>query len=1238
MNSYSPLRYAKAYGRKGCFARGTLVSTPEGEVEIQTLRPGDEVFGYDDKGNLQVCKVTETYQHCDIEVWEYSFWGGIKLEATPNHFILNAFNAFAAIGSLEEGDCVVNYNNHLLHLISKKQCHNQMVYNLDVLPTHTFIANGLRVHNGGIGQDLRSLEGRKKKKKKKGGSTSAKEAPNTLQSRSTARVIDVLSEGEIKGLTNGERSIFFDETPYQSDDSSYNFDGIDWDIRFGTPDQVYMAGFPEIESEVGVGVAVVSDTPIVRTVSNPLLDAIRVTIKLDSLFNQNTSTGDLNPYEARIRIELKPDGGSYTTVIDDVIAGKTTAPWNKSYRFEVSGSGPWDVRLSKLTEDTDSSAVQDDVTWESYTEILDYKLTYPDTAYVGLAVNAEQFEGRVPSRAYEIDGLICRVPTNYDPDTKLYTGLWDGTWKRSWTDNNAWIMYEILTNTRFWNDRSELYGSVIDEEQVDKWSFYEAAQYCDGLVPDGNGGLESRFTFNASFMEREEAFTVIQALASSFHAMVYWVGGQMFVSVDKPSEPVKLISPANVIDGTITYQGTALRSRHTAAIVSYNDPSDGYLGAIELYEDAERVRKYGWNPHDVVAFGCTRRSQAYREGFWVIDTEWSATQTATFQVTFDNADLLPGEVVKIADPRFSGIRMSGRIVSATTISVTLDTEFDFLSGETYTLDIMMPDQRIETRTVTNSPGKSTLVTWSDSIPLNEAPPAFHMFMLTATNVAPRQFKILQIQQKEINIFEITSLLHDPNKYERIELGINRPPTSYSTLPTGPILPPTNLSYQERLYLEGAYAKSAVTLSWSPSQDPRTLYYEVSVKAPGSTWYPIEDTSQTSCEIVDTQYGQYGFRVRAVTGISQNSSWLTAEPVQIMSVLAPPSDVENFKINVVGNTTYLSWNPVTDLDLRNFELKFSPVLENGTWESSTVLIEQISKNLTSITVPTMVGTYLLKAVDYSEVYSTNAAIISTNVRAINDMNVVVLFQEDPDWTGTRTDVLISDTNELYLDSDSDVSTWDDISEVDNWVTYEGETINIGIYELAGHVDLGDIFTSTVTPTVLAYGEDLAASAVASWTDISAISDWASSASSNFGVIVEIATSDNAHPTGYGPWTELIIGDYTCRSMKFRAILFSLSADITPKVQSLSISVDMPDRVAGEEDILSDVSGTTITYDIPFMANPAIGISWQEGVQGDYYVKNNESPSGFDIQFFNASDIAVVRSFDWVAKGYGYNYTL
>lgn len=1236
MNYYSPLRYAKAYGRKGCFARGTLVSTPQGEVEIQTLRIGDEVFGYTDKGDLQICKVTETYEHEDIEVWEYQFWGGVKLQATPNHFILNCFNAFAALGSLEEGDCVVNYNNHVIHLVGKRQCPNQMVYNLDILPSHTFIANGLRVHNGGIGQDLRSLEGRKGKKKKKGGTPSAKEAPNTLQSRATARVIDVVSEGEIKGLVDGPKSIFFDETPLVAEDGTENFEGISWDIRVGTPDQLYMPGFPEIESEVGVGVTVPSDSPVTRTVSNVLADALRVTLKLASLFKQDTTNGDLNAHSVTIRIEVKPSGGSFQTVIEDIITGKTTSAWNKSYRFELPGVAPWDVKFTKVTPDAESSAVQDEVTWESYTEILDYKLTYPDTAYLGLAVDSEQFEGRVPTRAYELYGLICKIPVNYDPIAKTYDGLWDGSWKRAWTDNNAFIMHEILTNTRFWNDRSELYGSVIDEEQVDKWSFYEAAKYCDELIPDGNGGFEPRFTFNAAFVEREEAYTVIQALASSFRGMIYWAGGKMYVSVDRPMTPVKLITPANCVNGIITYQGTSLKSRHTAAVISYNNPDESYLAAVELYQDDDRIRKYGWNPHDAVAFGCTRRSQAWRYGAWLIDSEWSQTQTATFQVSFENADMLPGDIIKIGDPSYAGIRMGGRLVSATLTSCIMDAPFDFLAGVSYSVDIMMSDQTIVTRTVTNPIGKTENITWAE--PLFESPQSFAMFLLTATNLAPRQFKVLQLAEKEKHIFEVTALLHDPDKFDRIELGITKPATSYSSIPTGAISVPTNLSFVERLYLEGAYAKSAVTLSWSPSADPRTLYYEVSVKAPGGTWLPVEDTSQTSAEIIDTRYGLYGFRVRAVTAISQNSSWLTLENQQLMSVLAPPGNVTNFRMNTVGDTTYLSWDQVPDLDLKHYIIKFSPVQIGATWEASTILIDQISKNLTSISVPTLVGTFLIKARDFSEGESLEAAIVSTNVLTVATLNIVEVFEEDPAWTGTRTNILISGANELYLDSGDDVSEWADVSEIISFATNDGLILDEGTYELAQHVDLGAIYTSRITPTILVYGEDFTASSVNEWLDVSEVADWASSAASGFGAVIEIATSAEAHPNGYGPWTELIIGDYTCQSMKFRLKLYSYLGNISPKVQALKISVDMPDRVDGNHNIVSDISGTTITYAKSFMATPALGISWENGLQGDYYVKNTEDPEGFNIQFFNASDVAVVRTFDWVAKGYGYGYTI
>ena len=1222
------------YGRKGCFGKGTLVSTPEGEVFIEDLRVGDSVLVFDDKNNYHKGRITEFIEHEDIEVYEYSFWGDVKVIATKDHYVLNQYSAFVPINSLGYNDFVFNHNNHLLPLISKKKLENQKVYNLEVEPWHTFVAQGIKVHNGAISTDLRNLSGRKGGGKG-GGGDAGEESPNSLKSRAIAKAVDLISEGEIYGLVDGEKSIFYDGTPLKGSSGTYNFRNVVWDIRYGTPDQNYIPGFSDVESEVGVFVEVTNTGgPITRTLSNLLATSARITVRLPSLVTVG-SDGDLGPNTQHLKIEVKPNGGGFVTVVDDSIIGKCTSPYNKAYRFTLPGSGPWDLRVTKLTTDAVNLEQQVTLIWDSYTEIIDFKFFYPDSAYFAQFIDAEQFDGRVPARAYEIYGIICPVPSNYGGGingSRIYTGIWDFNFQRLWTDNPVWILYEVLSNPRYWGEDAELFGTIISEDNIDLPSFYQVAQYCDELVSNGRGGIEPRFTFNAAIIEREDAFNVINAIVSSFRGMIYWAQGKLYLSCDMPGDIVKIISPANVVNGYIAYQGTSLKTRSTAALVSFNDPTNEYKAALELYEDEDRIRTYGWNVLDTVAYGCTRRSQAHRWGKWLIDTFWTQTQTATFEVTFDQADLMPGDIVAINDPVYSGIRMAGKIISATTTSITIDKAVDILNGESYQLSIMEADGNITKKTLTNVAGSATVLTWSGA--LASAPKSFAMWMLEAQYIRPRQFRVIQIIEKEKNIFEVTSLFHDPNKFARVEQDLKLEDPSYEELPSGDILGPTNLSVIQRVYLEGTYPKLAATFSWTPSIDPRVIYYEIQIKEPGGEFVQYIKTSQVSVDVLDVKAGSWGFRVRATTSLGVSSQWSSLDNIGMNLPLLQPEDVSNFFINVLGETAYLTWTPVSNLDLKSYQLRYSPNLTGVDWTSSAVLIEQISRELNSAAVPTRSGTYLIKAINFSDIESANAAIVVTNAASIQNFNVIATFNEHPTWAGVKDGTVSDVFNELTLDTTDDISTWTDISSILDFSRNPGELADIGYYYSDNYIDLGEIFTSRVTPVLKIYGENLNFTQVSDWMDISEVSNWANAEADGFDVIVQTALSDLAHPAGYGAWQDLLVADYTCRSMKWRLILYTFADNVTPKVQEFSISIDMPDRNYGESNLNCTASGLTVTYSPKFRAPPAIVISMNAANTGDYWLTSNETSAGFDIMFFNAGGTPITRSFNYHALGYGY----
>jgi predicted phage tail protein len=1061
-----------------------------------------------------------------------------------------------------------------------------------------------------------------------GGGRVAQEAPNTLQSVSTARLIDAISEGEIEGLVNGGQSIYFDDTPLQNADGSYNFSGITWEERTGLPTQDHLSGFPDAEAEVGVGVEVTHAIPVVRTIAETTVDAIRVTVRLPQLTQQDTTNGDLNGASVELKIEVRSYGGAWTMAKADVIEGKTVSAYERAYRIDLSpGGSPWDIRVSRVTPDSDSSALQNKVIWSSYAVLTDAKLAYPDSALMGLTVDAKQFGSTIPVRSYEIKGIKVRVPTNYNPATRSYSGIWNGTFQLAWSDNPAWILYDLLTHPRYG------LGGYISEQQVDKWSLYVIARYCDELVPDGFGGQEPRFTFNGVLNARAEAFQIVQAVASSFRGMVFWASGSITVRADMPGDAVKLVSPVNVIDGTFTYSGAALKARHTAALVAWNDPSDGYRAAVEVVEDADQIQQLGWRPTDVQAYGCASRGQANRTGRWILDSEKTQTETVTFRAGFDHADLFPGDIIKIADPVISGTRHAGRVVASTELAITIDAPITLVPGDGYTLSVVLPDGTIVDRPLTNDAGSTTVLAFLSTLP--SLPTTGAIWIVSGGAAIPRHFRVISNREIEPNIFEITGLLHDPSKYLRIEQGLKLDPIAYQRLENGNLPRPLSLSARHYLHRVGGVARMAVAVSWEVRADPRVASFEVQIKPPGSySWKPLIETAQQTAEIGDARFGVYGIRVRARDAYARGGPWLVNEAVEVLEGVNPPETVGGFSISVIDGAAHLAWDPVGDLDLASYRLKYAPQLTGASWASAADLVPKIAPSASAITVPAMIGTYLIKAINTAGRESLDAALIVTTVTSLSGLNVVETVNAHPAWAGDKTNLVTLPSGGLQLAGADSLDDWANMDLVDNTDLGLAGMAAEGIYDFSAPFDLGAVYTSRLTPALTAAGTDLT-SPVDQWPDIDAIPLWDAADPSQWAAAVQVRTTPD-NPAGspvWSAWQPLIVGDYTARAYQFRLILRSLAAGISVQALALSIVIDMPDRVDGDNDVLCPASGLAVTFPAAFHAIPALAVAGQGMATGDYYTLTSKTRSGFTLQFFNTAGSGVARTFDWVAKGYG-----
>jgi predicted phage tail protein len=752
----------------------------------------------------------------------------------------------------------------------------------------------------------------------KGGGGSARvaqEAPDSLRSKAYARVVDLVCEGEIEGLAADLQSVYLDDTPIQNPDGSYNFTGVTLETRLGTQQQSYIPGFSAVENEVAVGVECKANQPVVRSITDPDVDAVRIKVSIPTLTLQGTTNGDLNGTSVSYAIDVQARGAGYVQVVSDTVSGKTTSRYQRSYYVLLIGSGPWDVRLRRITADSTQTSLQNKTLLDSYTEVIESKLRYPNSALMALRVDASQFTS-IPRRSYDLKLLRVRIPSNYSPETRSYSGIWDGTFKVAWTDNPAWCFYDLVTNTRYG------LGSFIPESQVDKWALYRVARYCDELVPNGLGGYEPRFTCNLYLQSREQAYKVVQDMASIFRGMAYWSGGAITVTQDAPQDPVYQFTAANVIGGEFAYQGSSAKARHTVALVSWVDPDDFYRQKVEYVEDLAGIARYGVVQADVVAMGCTSRGQAHRVGKWLLYSEQSESEIITFRTGLEGAVVRPGDAIKVADSSRGGLRLGGRIAAATTISVTLDQD---LPAGSWRISVLLPTGVVEERQVGSLSGRTVGVTSAFSL----APQASAIWVLASTQVETQLFRVVQVAESEPGIYEVTALAHNPSKYDAIERGLALQPRNITVLSTTPVVP-TGLLVTESLYRVKDQALVLIQLGWE--QVFGALEYQVTYRVNGGNTVTLPKVSSTYLEIRNAEAGDYVFTVRAV-GVSGKLGNSTSLSQSILGKLQPPDDVQDFVVLRRTTDLLLSWSANTDADLSGYEVRV------GTGWDSGVLVGQ-----------------------------------------------------------------------------------------------------------------------------------------------------------------------------------------------------------------------------------------------------------------------------------------------------------
>ena len=728
----------------------------------------------------------------------------------------------------------------------------------------------------------------------KGGSKASApvEAPDSLHNVSLAHILDLVSEGEIRGFVNGMESVFLNETPLANPDGSLNFKNVQLDFRTGTQDQTHIPGIPDVENEVGIATELRSDTPWTRSFTNAALSAVSVRISVSALSKADTSNGNINGYTIEYAIDLSVDNGPWQTLITNAFSGKTTSKYERSHRIDLpSADAVWTVRVRRITANANSSSIADRTDIESVTEIIDAKLRYPNSALVGISIDAQQFPN-IPNRAYDLYGRIVRVPSNYDPDTRAYAGVWDGTFKPAWTNNPAWVFYDLILHTRYG------LGHLVDQSIPDKWALYGIGRYCDGMVSDGQGGLEPRFCCNLYLQKAGDAYKVLQDMTSVFRGLAYWASGSIITVADMPQDPTYCYTAANVIDGVFTYQGSAKKSRHTTALVSWNDMSDFGRAKVEYVEDAEGIERYGIQQLQVTAVGCTSRSQAIRLGKWMLLTERYETDTVTFNVGLDGAIAAPGQIILVADDLRAGKRIGGRIKSATINSITLDAPTDVFAGDTIT--VVMPDATAEKRTVNSVSEDNLTVTFSAQF--STAPIPHSVWVVESDKLGAQEYRVVKVTEADPSTFTITAIEHASGKFDEVEKGIKWDKPNITALPSKVMLAPSNIVIVISEVAGDVVAGTAVHVSWDPVAG--AVSYDVEWRQNGSSWRAGGCTSECSIDIYGIASGNFEVRITAVSATGVKSTPARSNPELVPDQTKKPAALIRVEQSVADALTQL----------------------------------------------------------------------------------------------------------------------------------------------------------------------------------------------------------------------------------------------------------------------------------------------------------------------------------------------
>lgn len=1085
-----------------------------------------------------------------------------------------------------------------------------------------------------------------------GGNKTPHEAKDNLDSKSFARVLDLIGEGEIGGLVDGAKSIFFNNTPLQAADGSFNFKDVSFEVRTGTSNQTVIPITRNVARTKPTGFSTVAQAaPKVVQIVDDTVNAVSVQITVPAL-QRFTDKGDIFGTSVELRIEVQYSGGSYQVVVsgnDGTISGRTPDTYIRDYLINLNGAFPVNIKVTRVTSDSSSSKLSNEFQWNNYVEIKYDQRTYPNSALIGLKVDAEQFNA-IPTRKYLVKGTKVKIPHNATvrADGSLaYSGTFNGTLDAAqYTNDPAWCLYDLLTSSRYG------LGSHIEEADLDKFSFYAASVYCSAQIDDGKGQgtTEPRFSCNVGIYNQQEAYNVINQMCSVFRAMPYYEAGSLSLTQDAPKDPSYLFTLANVLEPGFTYSNASQKTRPTVVVVKYLDLDLRDINYEEEIDTANQAR-YGSVIKNINAFACTSRGQAKRLAKWLLYMSNVEREGVTFSASIEAGVIVrPGQIIEIADPVKSGERRGGKITAATTNTVTVDDVTGISTGNGATLSVILPDGTLTTKTISLVNTTTKVITLGQNF--STVPNVESIWIFQNNEILTSTWRVLEVLEQDRTTYSITASEYNSSKYNHIENGVALVERDITNLDVPPP-PPQDVTAEEVIYENTGIARVKIIVSWRTDFEVTKPNGEIIRKAFDNVYvrWRLENGNYTSItvegsksyEILDTISGNYEIEVFGVSasGLRSSTGTRPQSPFFIAAgKTAVPSNVSGVSLLPIDESSaILSWNRATELDVLlggKTLIRHSSLTSAAKWQDAQEIVVAAAGNQTQKIVPLLEGTYLIKFEDDGGRQSPspgsndsdwNNTRITTNLPAPSERLVVSTINEHTNnFLGSKTDTI-----------------YDSSLDALKLVVTNNATTSSGQYAFTSTTDLGQPYDVNLKKILKANSFSLNSlwddrtDLIDTWGHIDAVGGTTEATKCNAALYVR-STNDN--PSGSPTWSaykEFSNVLITGRGFEFKAILTSNDTNQNIAVTQLGVTLELQGRTESISTPISTGSSQyTVSFTNPFKQTPTVVVTPTNQQTGDFFELANISRTGFQVTFKNGNS-AVARSFVWAASGFGKEVT-